>query len=87
MLIVLAQLARDLIPRMLVVDPMKRITIPEIRRHPWFTTKLPLYLSHPPFKIDKEVRNSGQSLEDCGPVLGAAVSRVGGRTTQVLERF
>lgn len=27
----LSQLARDLIPRMLVVDPMKRITIPEIR--------------------------------------------------------
>ena len=24
--------ARDLIPRMLVVDPLKRITIPEIRR-------------------------------------------------------
>ena len=25
--------ARDLIPRMLVVDPLKRITIPEIRCH------------------------------------------------------
>ncbi|CAM9363048.1 unnamed protein product, partial [Scytosiphon promiscuus] len=41
----LSQLARDLIPRMLVVDPMKRITIPEIRRHPWFTHKLPSYLT------------------------------------------
>lgn len=40
---------------MLVVDPMKRITIPEIRRHPWFTHKLPAYLSRPPFKIEKEV--------------------------------
>ncbi len=29
--------ARDLIPRMLLVDPLKRITIPEIRRgaRPW----------------------------------------------------
>lgn len=27
----LSEMARDLIPRMLVVDPMKRITIPEIR--------------------------------------------------------
>ena len=27
---------RDLIHRMLVLDPAKRITIAEIRRHPWF---------------------------------------------------
>ena len=40
----LSDLARDLIPRMLVVDPLKRITIPEIRQHPWFQTELPLYL-------------------------------------------
>ena len=32
----LSELSRDLIPRMLVVDPLKRITIPEIRAHPWF---------------------------------------------------
>ncbi|CAL5229165.1 g12440 [Coccomyxa viridis] len=37
--------ARDLIPRMLVVDPLKRITIPEIRQHPWFTLHLPRYLA------------------------------------------
>lgn len=40
--------ARDLIPRMLVVDPMKRITIPEIRQHSWFKTHLPRYLAVPP---------------------------------------
>ncbi|KAI7754915.1 hypothetical protein M8C21_027025 [Ambrosia artemisiifolia] len=40
--------ARDLIPRMLVVDPMKRITIPEIRMHPWFQAHLPRYLAVPP---------------------------------------
>nr|AFN89137.1 sucrose non-fermenting 1 [Mesembryanthemum crystallinum] len=40
--------ARDLIPRMLVVDPMKRITIPEIRQHPWFQAHLPRYLAVPP---------------------------------------
>ncbi len=28
--------ARDLIPRMLLVDPMKRITIPKIQQHAWF---------------------------------------------------
>jgi 5'-AMP-activated protein kinase catalytic alpha subunit len=33
---------------MLVVDPMKRITIPEIREHPWFQYRLPRYLAVPP---------------------------------------
>ncbi|CAO2832414.1 unnamed protein product [Amaranthus hypochondriacus] len=54
--------ARDLIPRMLVVDPMKRITIPEIRQHTWFQAHLPRYLAVPPpdtaqqaKKIDEEV--------------------------------
>ncbi|KAJ9505516.1 hypothetical protein QJQ45_021086, partial [Haematococcus lacustris] len=37
--------ARDIIPRMLLVDPLKRITIPEIRQHPWFTLHLPRYLA------------------------------------------
>jgi len=37
--------ARDLIQRMLVVDPLKRITVSEIRKHPWFRTNLPWYLS------------------------------------------
>mmetsp|Transcript_3353 Transcript_3353/g.10476 ORF Transcript_3353/g.10476 Transcript_3353/m.10476 type:complete len:511 (+) Transcript_3353:3016-4548(+) len=40
--------ARDLIPRMLLVDPMKRITVPEIRQHPWFQVRLAPYLSVPP---------------------------------------
>ncbi|EMS57854.1 SNF1-related protein kinase catalytic subunit alpha KIN10 [Triticum urartu] len=44
----LSALARDLIPRMLVVDPMKRITIHEIREHPWFQNRLPRYLAVPP---------------------------------------
>nr|XP_029118485.1 SNF1-related protein kinase catalytic subunit alpha KIN10 isoform X1 [Elaeis guineensis] len=39
--------AKDLISRMLVVDPMKRITIAEIRQHPWFTPHLPRYLTVP----------------------------------------
>ncbi|KAJ8438928.1 hypothetical protein Cgig2_033815 [Carnegiea gigantea] len=54
--------ARDLIPRMLVVDPMKRITIPEIRQHAWFQAHLPRYLAVPPpdttqqaKKIDEEI--------------------------------
>jgi 5'-AMP-activated protein kinase, catalytic alpha subunit len=44
----LSALARDLIPRMLIVDPMKRITIHEIREHQWFQICLPPYLAVPP---------------------------------------
>eukprot|EP00842_Homolaphlyctis_polyrhiza_P002154 jgi/Hompol1/293/HPOL_005275-RA len=40
----LSQQARDLVSAMLIVDPLKRITIPEIRRNEWFMTDLPEYL-------------------------------------------
>lgn len=58
----LSPLARDLIPRMLIVDPLKRITIPEIRQHQWFKIHLPRYLAVPPpdarehlKKLDEEI--------------------------------
>ncbi|KAL8140835.1 hypothetical protein V2J09_006856 [Rumex salicifolius] len=54
--------ARELIPRMLVVDPMKRMTISDIRQHSWFQARLPRYLAVPPpdtmqqaKKIDEEI--------------------------------
>jgi len=37
--------ARSLISSMLVVDPVKRITVPEIVQHPFFTTNLSRYLT------------------------------------------
>ncbi|XP_057443557.1 SNF1-related protein kinase catalytic subunit alpha KIN10 [Lotus japonicus] len=40
--------ASDLISRMLEVDPVKRITIPEICQHPWFYVHLKQYLVVPP---------------------------------------
>lgn len=36
--------ARGLINSMLAVDPVKRITVPEITQHPFYTTDLPRYL-------------------------------------------
>lgn len=50
----LSSLSRDLIPRMLVVDPMKRITIAEIRQHPWFQHKLPQYLHFTPNMLEQQ---------------------------------
>ena len=41
----LSQDARALIQGMLAVDPVRRITVPEILQHPFFTTDLPRYLS------------------------------------------
>jgi len=53
---------KDLISRMLVVDPLQRITIPEIRRHRWFTDELPLYLSVTPDQIMSQIRSIDQDV-------------------------
>ncbi|XP_073367358.1 carbon catabolite-derepressing protein kinase-like isoform X7 [Aegilops tauschii subsp. strangulata] len=72
----LSDLAMDLIARMLIVDPMKRITIREIRDHPWFQSRLPRHLAVPPpntaqqakMKIDvdtlQDVVNLGYDKDD-----------------------
>ena len=52
----LSQSSRDLILRMLVVDPMKRITIADVRKHQWFQHKLPAYLALPPESIESKER-------------------------------
>lgn len=44
--------ARHLISRMLTVDPMKRISVPDVRRHIWFQEGLPHYLGHAPDRAD-----------------------------------
>ncbi|CAI5464848.1 unnamed protein product [Closterium sp. Yama58-4] len=54
--------ARDLIPRMLLVDPMKRITIPEIRHHPWFLAKLPRYLAVPPPNAAEQAKRIDEEI-------------------------
>jgi carbon catabolite-derepressing protein kinase len=41
----LSSTAKDLLSSMLTVDPLKRITIPEIRKNSWFAKDLPAYLS------------------------------------------
>jgi 5'-AMP-activated protein kinase, catalytic alpha subunit len=52
----LSQSSRELILRMLVVDPIKRITINEVRQHPWYQHKLPSYLTLPPEMIEMQER-------------------------------
>ncbi|CAN8073623.1 unnamed protein product [Agarophyton chilense] len=43
----LSDLSKDLISKMLVTDPLKRINMDEIRKHPWFLQDLPRYLAVP----------------------------------------
>mmetsp|Transcript_14840 Transcript_14840/g.58208 ORF Transcript_14840/g.58208 Transcript_14840/m.58208 type:complete len:516 (-) Transcript_14840:70-1617(-) len=47
----LSQECKQLIASMLVVDPLKRSTISEIRSHPWVTRGLPAYLETVPMDI------------------------------------
>ncbi|KAI8071438.1 kinase-like domain-containing protein [Gongronella butleri] len=49
-----------LLTSMLAVDPLKRITIPEIRKNPWFNKDLPAYLQPLP-QTEKQLH---QSIDD-----------------------
>jgi 5'-AMP-activated protein kinase catalytic alpha subunit len=63
--------AKDLISKILVVDPLQRATMSDIRNHPWFQKDLPEYLSVPPSiseidrtEINKEVLEEALSKVD-----------------------
>ncbi|KAK6920922.1 Kinase associated domain 1 (KA1) [Dillenia turbinata] len=56
--------ARDLIQRMLEVDPMKRITIPEIRQHYWFLACLPPYLALPQPDTRRQTNKAHAAIPD-----------------------
>jgi 5'-AMP-activated protein kinase catalytic alpha subunit len=58
----LSQSARELILRMLVVDPIKRITMSDVRQHPWYQHKLPAYLTLPPELIEMQERYLDQEI-------------------------
>lgn len=60
----LSQGAKDLISSMLVVDPLKRIIIPEIRLMPWFSKNLPDYLSLLPSKSESIFDKINETIVD-----------------------
>ncbi|KAG5192447.1 SNF1-related protein kinase [Tribonema minus] len=53
---------RELITRMLVVDPLKRITIPEIRQHRWFRQNLPAYLAMSVEQMDAQAAELDEDI-------------------------
>lgn len=74
--------ARDLIPKLLIVDAMKRITIPNIRKHPWFLRNLPQYLAIPATVIPNVLTNNSPSL--CDPDVLATMISLGFTSEGVL---
>ncbi|KAJ9062679.1 Protein kinase, variant 4 [Entomophthora muscae] len=54
--------ARQLLSSMLVVDPLQRITIQEVRQHPWFLSELPDYLSPLPSMADEEISTLDEGI-------------------------
>jgi 5'-AMP-activated protein kinase catalytic alpha subunit len=75
----LSQSSRELILRMLVVDPIKRITMAEVRQHPWYQHKLPAYLTLPPALIERQERYIDPEIVDkvCAlPIRGVTAAAV-----------
>jgi serine/threonine protein kinase len=57
----LSDSSKDLISKMLVTDPLKRITIQGIRNHPWFLQDLPRYLAVAP-KVGHHLENIDENV-------------------------
>ncbi|KAJ8555586.1 hypothetical protein K7X08_013082 [Anisodus acutangulus] len=55
---------RHLLTRIFVADPEKRITIPEIKMHPWFLKNLPVELMEGGSYECVDVNNPSQSMEE-----------------------
>ncbi|XP_037496158.1 serine/threonine-protein kinase SAPK2 isoform X2 [Jatropha curcas] len=55
---------RHLLSRIFVANPEKRITIPEIKNHPWFLKNLPIELTEGGSWQSNDVNNPSQSIEE-----------------------
>ena len=59
--------------RMLTADPAKRITIPEIMQHPWFTTRLPPRMGQLNYNLVQTLVPAGlQSVEEIEQIVQQA---------------
>jgi len=67
--------ARELIQKILVVDPLKRATIADIRNDPWFQQDLPEYLQMPP-TITKNIEKINETIvEEAIEKTGESISK------------
>ncbi|ONK73429.1 uncharacterized protein A4U43_C04F31400 [Asparagus officinalis] len=65
---------RELLSKIFVSDPSARITIPKIKQHPWFLSKLPQELANgDKFNYeDKESKQPSQTVEDIMKIIQEA---------------
>lgn len=75
----LSDCSRDLIARMLVTNPLTRISLEGIRNHPWFQTRLPKYLSFPPMKKNQKGKNRNR--------LDKKIIKIVAKKTKLGEKF
>ncbi|KAK8572391.1 hypothetical protein V6N13_047990 [Hibiscus sabdariffa] len=74
---------KHLLSRIFVANPEKRITIPEIRSHPWFLKNLPMELMEGGSWQSHDVNNPSQTMEEVQSIIQEAmktteVAKVGG---------
>ncbi|XAR62139.1 Non-specific serine/threonine protein kinase [Bertholletia excelsa] len=55
---------RHLLSRIFVANPEKRITVPEIKKHPWFLTNLPIELMEGGSYQSNDINNPSQNVEE-----------------------
>ncbi|KAH7340982.1 kinase-like domain-containing protein [Rhizoctonia solani] len=81
--------AANLIKNCIVVNPIKRLTMPEIMQHPWFLTGLPKYLrvtpQTPNLTMPKEVRVVPESSRPIPELVDELADAIGGNKEEVLE--
>ncbi|GAC72266.1 serine/threonine protein kinase [Moesziomyces antarcticus T-34] len=89
----LSQEARHLLSQMLIVDPVKRITIHEIRQHPWFNVDLPAYLRPLPptpaaenrgfnFGLTESPRETGSPTDIASSAASSSAANSGASSSQ-----
>ncbi|XP_042939295.1 serine/threonine-protein kinase SAPK1-like isoform X2 [Carya illinoinensis] len=64
---------RHLLSRIFVANPEKRITIPEIKNHPWFLKNLPIELMEGGSWQSNDVNNPSQSIEEVSSIIQEAM--------------
>ncbi|KAJ9673889.1 hypothetical protein PVL29_023441 [Vitis rotundifolia] len=70
---------RHLLSRVFVANPDKRITIPEIKTHPWFLKNLPIEMMDGGSWQKNDVNNPSQSVEEISSIIQEARKPTGVR--------
>jgi carbon catabolite-derepressing protein kinase len=68
---------RNILQSMLIVDPLKRATIADIRSDPWFNTSLPSYLKPASDQVSVGVEEADQGImSEVSRVMGFKIDTV-----------